>query len=174
MAEEQIATETERDVTRDIYELGYHIVPTVPKDDVTEHVSALKALIERGTGVLIGEEAPAQISLAYTMAKGSGGARDKYDTAYFGWVKCEMDADALAVLTEALDKKEEVLRYLLIQTVREDTRAAKKIAASKSDTPQPQTADTPPVKPVVRKEEKPAKPVLEGELDKVIEELVVD
>ena len=172
MLEEQ--TTTESDITQGIYELGYHIVPTVSKDDIAQHVSAVKALIATNNGSLIAEEAPAKLQLAYTMAKGRRGTRDKYDTAYFGWVKCEIDTEALTALTEALDQKAEILRYLLIQTVRGDTRAAKKIVATKSDTPQPRVVGTPPAKPVVRKEEKPAQPVSEGELDKAIEELVVD
>lgn len=171
MAEEQATTETES--TRDIYELGYHVVPTVAADDLASHVTTLKTLIEKVGGSVISEEAPAQISLAYTMEKGRSGTRDKYDKAYFGWIKFEGDIEKLATLKEALDQKEEVLRYLLIKTVREDTRAAKKILAAKPESPQPRPADVPET-PVVRKEEKPSKPVSQGELDKAIEELVVD
>jgi len=157
--------ETNETITseRSIYELGYHIVPTVGESGLPEEVANVKATIERNGGIFIMEEYPVLTQLAYTMVKVKTGKREKHSTAYFGWVKFELETRHTTRLKEDLDQNEHLLRYLLIKTVREDTRAPKRVK-----TPQ-ETGSRAPVKTA----EKSA-PISEEELDRSIAELVVE
>ena len=104
-----------------VYEVGYHIVPAVSPENLPKEVDAIKAILGANGATIISEEAPAMRSLAYTMVKAVGQARHKYDTAYFGWIKFESDADAAVEIKRALDGLEKILRFILIKTVRENT-----------------------------------------------------
>ena len=149
---------------RNVYELGYHLVPTIGESALPEEVSSLKGLIERHGGIFIMEEYPVLTPLAYTVEKVHTGKRDKHNTAYFGWVKFELESGQALPLKEELDLKETVLRFLLIRTVREDTRVPKRVFAK------PEVA---PTKAAAKTAEKTA-PISEEELDRSIAELVVE
>jgi ribosomal protein S6 len=150
----------------EIYEVGYHIMPSVPEEKLPLEVSAiLSAIVSKNGGVIISSDAPAKIELAYTMAKKVGATRHKCDEAYFGWFKFEMSPDNINALKAFLDAQDNVLRFLLIKTVRENTLVGAKLLAAEM------TASDP--KEEVKAEGKAVKsPVSEAELDKTIDELV--
>jgi len=107
-----------------VYELGFHILPTVVADDLEKEVGVLRKAIEKRGGSFITEGLPESVSLAFPMFINNGGKKTKYETAYFGWMKFEMEP-AKAVLLEEEDLKanKQVLRYSLVKTTREETRA---------------------------------------------------
>lgn len=107
-----------------VYELGYHILSTVPADDLEKEVSVIRSAIEKRGGSFIAEGTPESVELAYPMYVNEGGKQTKYDRAYFGWFKFEMDAEQ-AVLLEKEDvaTNKQILRHVLITTTREETRA---------------------------------------------------
>ena len=113
-----------------IYEIGYTIAPTVKEEDLEKAVSTIRAAVEKAGGNFIAEGAPSSIKLAYEMtAKPSGKDKTKkviHDKAYFGWIKFEAKASAAQDLESALNQNTEILRSIVFQTVREDTRAKMK------------------------------------------------
>lgn len=117
---------TKREDGVKVYEIGYLIVPSVPAEKVEAEVSAIKSLITKQKGQFIAEEFPQLRPLAYTMAKQVGSSRQKFDEGYFGWIKFELDVAALPEIKEAMDINEKVLRYLLINTVKENTYLGQK------------------------------------------------
>ncbi len=157
---ENIVSETE------IYEVGYHIMPSVLEEKLPLEVSAIEsAIVEKNGGVIISSETPSKIELAYTMAKKVGSTRYKCDEAYFGWIKFEMPASNVNTLKTFLDAQDNILRFILIKTVRENTLVGAKLLADEKSALIP--------KEDVKSELKVAKTsATEAEIDKTIDELV--
>ena len=109
-----------------VYELGYLLVPTILEENVATVYGNLKALINSFGGQLISDEMPKKITLAYTMLKVFKNVRNKFDTAYFSWIKFEMNGDKVLELKKKLDLDPEIIRFLIIKTVKENTIAAKR------------------------------------------------
>ena len=166
MAEESTAEEINEEKT--IYEIGYHVVSTVAEGELLAQVSLVKEAIKKENGVLIMEESPKKISLAYPMSKMESGERTIFDAAYFGWLKFEIDRDNIGSIKRALDENKDILRFLIIKTVREDTRVPRHVVTA-------QKAEAPKPKPTIKltKKETPAS-VIDAEIDKTIEDLVVE
>ncbi|MBL4644346.1 MAG: 30S ribosomal protein S6 [Candidatus Pacebacteria bacterium] len=107
-----------------VYELGYHILPTVVADDLEGEVAKLRSAIEKRGGSFITEGTPEMTTLSYPMFVNNGGKKTKYEQAYFGWMKFEMAAgEAIALRDEDLVTNAQVLRHILFKTTREETRA---------------------------------------------------
>jgi len=107
-----------------VYELGYHILPTVVTDDLEGEVTKVRSAIEKRGGSFISEGTPEMTTLAYPMFVNNGGKQTKYEQAYFGWMKFEMKPEeAVALADEDMAANTQVLRHILIKTTREETRA---------------------------------------------------
>ncbi len=111
----------------DVYELGYHILPTVSEGDLPAKLDELRKLISDFEGEFIMEGEPELIDLAYTMIVPRGGHNDKYDKAYFGWIKFRAPKAKLPELQKELKLNQDLLRFILFKTAEEDTRAQIKI-----------------------------------------------
>ena len=109
-----------------VYELGYLLVPTIPEENVAGIYSNLKDLVSSLGGIHISDEMPKMIGLAYPMVKVVANVRSKFNTAYFGWVKFTMDSDKILELKKKLDFDPNVIRFLILKTVKENTIAAKR------------------------------------------------
>ena len=110
-----------KDSDRRVYELGYLLLPTVPVENIPASYSNLKDLVVNTKGEIISDEMPKEIKLAYPILKVSQSLRGKFDMAYFGWIKFEMDAESVLDLKKKVSLHLEVLRFLIIKTVRENT-----------------------------------------------------
>lgn len=117
--------ETEGSDSR-VYEVGYLLVPSIPEEEISVVYGNLKELISSLKGQAISDEMPAMINLAYTMQKTVQNVRNKYNTAYFGWMKFYMDGDMVLELKKKLDLDANIIRFLIIKTVKENTIAAKR------------------------------------------------
>ena len=112
------ATEAETDASAPEpmhYELAFHILPTVAEGEVSGVVSTLKSLITAAGGELTASEAPERIDLAYEIDKIIEGKHRHFTSAYFGWVRFKLAAEAVPALTEEIDGQASLLRYLLIR-----------------------------------------------------------
>ena len=85
-----------------IYEIGYHIIPTVKEEDVEKIVGGIRSVIEKSGGSFIAEGAPSLIRLAYPISALAveGEKRVEYDRGYFGWIKFESAISAAPFLIE--------------------------------------------------------------------------
>ncbi|OIO30418.1 hypothetical protein AUJ77_03145 [Candidatus Nomurabacteria bacterium CG1_02_43_90] len=114
-----------------IYELGYHLIPTLAEEQIPAASGAVRGMIERISKDIIAEELPVFIDLAYQIVKTVEHKNKRFDEAYFGWIKFEAEPKGIAELEEGLKKDNNVLRYLVVKTLREDTFIAKKFASVK-------------------------------------------
>lgn len=116
-----------------VYELGIHLLPTLSEADVQVEFSKIKAQIEKLNGEFISESLPRLFTLAYEIPKTIKAVKRWYETAYFGWVKFELEAKDLAAFEKFVKELEHTLRYLLIKTVREDTIVSEDLLANDTD-----------------------------------------
>ncbi len=131
--------------TRPSYEIGFHVVPSAE---------------------IISETAPSRIRLAYTVVRATSGHHEKFDEAYFGTIKFATERENIPALEVWLRANREVLRFLLVETIREDLVNAPRRATFTSDRLEGETIKKPVAEP-----EKSAE-VSEEDLDKTIDAIV--
>src|SRR3989338_4045163 len=146
-----------------VYEAGFHIVPTVAEGDLGVQVTAVRDIIESARGRMIADEYPKHMDLAYPMVKIAANKRVTFHSSYFGWMKFEAEPKGARAIDIALKQNASIIRFILIKTVRENTMVPKKVLQQK------RTEGSEHVKESVAET-----PVLtEEELDKTIEDLVI-
>ncbi len=110
-----------------VYELGYILVPTLEEGTVPAVAGDLKELITTTyKGEFISEEMPKMMTLAYQMLKVTNNIRNKFTTGYFGWIKFTMNAEGILAFKKQLDLDPNIIRFLILKTVRENTIATKR------------------------------------------------
>jgi len=113
----------EKDIKKDVYEVGYLIIPTVAEENVGAIVTELKDMLVKKGSEFISDEYPKMIDLAYEMTKTIANKKQRFMTGYFGWVKFETSKEAILEVKEALDHNDSLIRFMIIKTVRESTMA---------------------------------------------------
>ena len=116
--------ETEKNAR--VYELGYLFVGTMPEENVAAKVGVLKDLFESKGGVSISEEFPRLITLGYEMSRAIGNKKAWFKEGFFGWMKFEASPESIEEIDAIIKRDEDVLRFMLIKTVRENTVAGKR------------------------------------------------
>lgn len=109
-----------------VYELAYLFVPTLTEDVVSASFGNLKNLLEKHGATFVAEELPKTVELAYEMNRTILNKKTWFTSGYFGWIKFEIDPSAIKDVEEKLKRDEEIIRYMIIKTVRESTLATKK------------------------------------------------
>lgn len=145
-----------------VYELGFLFVPTIAQEHVAGEVEKLKEMIAKHEGVMVSEEFPKMIDLAYEMVKVISNKNIRFNQGYFGWLKFDMEPEHVVIMNEELGRSMSIIRFLLIKTVRENTVTGKRVAG-KTETK----------RRVVKKEDaENTAPINPEELDKQIDALV--
>ena len=106
--------------TRPIYEIGFHVVPSADEATITNVAKDVRAAIEKGDAEIITEGAPSRMRLAYTIERATAGHHEKFDEAYFGFIKFATERENIPALEAFLRGNSSILRFLLVETVRED------------------------------------------------------
>ena len=146
-----------------IYEVGYLLASTIAGEEVPVLYGNLKDLIASLKGEIIADEMPRMIPLAYTIQKVVQNVRNKFDTAYFGWAKFEMDPEKVSELKKKLDLDPNFVRFLITKTVRENTVAARRFVGRDSIRRRTPSAGA---------ENETAVPINKEEVDKEIDAMV--
>ena len=110
---------TEDRKEKQVYELGYLILPSIAEESLSDVVNTLKGIISKVGGTELDSEMPIKIDLAYTMSKTAGARKYVVDDAYIGWVKFECEPNCISEVDTAIKQLDEVLRHLLVKTSRE-------------------------------------------------------
>lgn len=98
-----------------VYELAYHILPTVAEGEVEAVVGDIKTLLTTQNAVITDEEAAARFELAYEIEKYLEGKYRRFASAYFGWVRFTVAPAQLALINEELAGNKKILRHLTIR-----------------------------------------------------------
>lgn len=131
MQDMDIGAENNKDGEK-VYEVGYLLVPTLASEEVPVIYTNLKDLISSLGGEFISDDMPKMIPLAYSMLKVVSNVRSKFNTAYFGWVKFFMDPEKVLELKKKLDLDPNMIRFLILKTVKENTLASKRFVGKDS------------------------------------------
>ena len=159
-------TEINQDKRLKVYEIGYLLLPTVAEEHLASEVQTIKSIIEKYEGAFITEDFPKLRQLSYTMRKASTGQILKFDKAYFGWIKFEIASSAIQVIQKELEKNANILRVMIINTVRENTLYTQRTVF------RPSPAGVIPAGETSKPEDAPK--MTEEEIDKTIQNLVVE
>jgi ribosomal protein S6 len=111
-----------------IYEVGYHILPTLSEEEVAKVVTSLKDVLAGFEASVIAEQYPTLMTLAYQIGKDIENKNRKFGTAYFGWIKFEVATESIDSFKDSMEKNPNILRFIIIKTVRESTLATPRIA----------------------------------------------
>ena len=173
MAEKEIVEKTpteQESAPLRVYEIGYHVSPSVKEEDVEKTATIVRSAIEKAGGSFIAEGAPTLTKLYYAITALEEGKRVEHDRAYFGWLKFEAPATSAGELESVLRLEKSVMRHILFQTVREDTRARAKIGSLREVRREGGAA-----RPTTPKHtEETAAPVSEEDLDKALKDITTE
>ena len=120
-----------------VYEVSFHLVPDIDPDKVSAVFDWVKGIVSE-KGEVLSEEQPVKRDLAYTVrhtVRQRDGSYNRYDEAYFGSVKFRALRGAVRQIELTLTQDEEVLRFLLLETVEEDTRIGEVLPGDEVEEP---------------------------------------
>lgn len=120
--EEEVVTEE----VFGVYELGYLLKPSMSEAEALEQAERLEKTFLDHQGEVIAVGQPKMLALSYVMEIPYSIPREKYDHAYFGWIKVELPTSAVSKIEEQLAGDTFLVRSLFIKTVWEDTLAKPK------------------------------------------------
>ena len=103
-----------------VYEVGFVIMPSVSEDSLSEKASAIRGIIEKARGVVISEDFPKLMPLAYPMDKVTDSGKKVFNEAYFGWIKFEMPTASMSAVDKEISSQPEIIRSLIVKTYREN------------------------------------------------------
>ena len=148
-----------------IYEISYHLLPNVEESEILVQSLQIKSIVEENEGVVVSEGVPKMVVLAYDISKNIDSKKQKFNKAYFGWVKFEADPSQISNIKSKIENLINILRFIIIKTVKEDTMHAPKIPMFKKENSS--------------KEEKKVEHIekvkaSEAEIDKSIDQLIIN
>jgi ribosomal protein S6 len=154
-----------------VYEIGYHLVPTLDERARGDAVDALRKAVEDRGGLILNEVYPELIDLSYEMTHDMLGKRHRFETAYFGWMFVELSGGEIPEIERYLQASEQILRALAVQTTREHALASTSYSFNKEGS---FTLHTEEEEEVEDREEEDKGELSEEEVDKAIDDLVKD
>lgn len=116
-----------------VYEISFIFDNKIDENKALEKSNAIKQSIATLGGSFISEEVPYMRELAYEMVRVVNNINVRFNEGYFGWIKFEMDAAKIKDLEKGLKLDEEVVRYLIVKTVRENTVFTKRAPVIKAE-----------------------------------------
>lgn len=120
--EERDEMETEGGGTR-VYELGFHLDPELPSEEVKNAYQAIRGLIA-AKGEVVAEGEPRKIALAYTISRQDTAGRRDFDSAYFSWIAYEASVEDHAEIVSAAGADKRIVRFIDLATDKEAARTA--------------------------------------------------
>lgn len=116
-----------------IYEISYILDGRLDESKAAEKAEAFKKDIASLDGSFISEETPYVRELSYEMTRVVNNVNVRFTEGYFGWVKFEMIPAKVEELNKKLKLDEEVVRFLILKTVKGNDIFTKDIPVMKSD-----------------------------------------
>ena len=104
-----------------VYELGFHIDPELPIEEVKKTYHAMRELIEKNS-TLIAEGEPEKIQLAYTISRQETAGRRDFDSAYFSWIVYETTAPHHSEIISAASADTRIIRFIDLLTTKDAAR----------------------------------------------------
>jgi ribosomal protein S6 len=106
-----------------IYELGFHIDPELPTEEVKKTYQSIKDAIA-SAGSIIADAEPLKIPLAYTVSRKDVSGRRDFNSAFFAWIAYEADTEGHAAVQLMANTEKRIIRFLDIKTTVEAAKHA--------------------------------------------------
>ena len=116
-----IMTDAKEKIENNIYEIGYLLDSRIADDKILKEVANIKSILEKNDCVFLSGDEPKLKELEYSISKVVAGEKQIYDKAYFAWMKFKVAKENMTNLKIDLDKYENIVRYLFINTVEKDS-----------------------------------------------------
>ena len=116
-----------------VYEISFIFDNKIDENTTLEKANAIKQSIATLGGSFISEEVPYMRELAYEMIRVVNNVNIRFNEGYFGWIKFEMDGDKVKEFEKGIKLDEQVIRYMVVKTVRENTVFTKRAPVIKAE-----------------------------------------
>lgn len=116
-----------------VYEISFIFDNKLDEGTALEKSNAIKQSIATLGGSFISEETPYMRELAYEMTRVVNNVNVRFNEGYFGWIKFELDGAKVKELEKGIKLDEEVVRYLVVKTVKENTVFTKRAPVIKAE-----------------------------------------
>jgi ribosomal protein S6 len=113
-----MSTDTLAELESRTYELGFHLDPELPQEEVKKAYQDLRGHIA-ALGTIVAEGEPTKIPLAYTISRADVGGRRDFTSAFFAWIAYEATAEAHAEVAAAAHADKNVFRFLDVRTTKD-------------------------------------------------------
>lgn len=114
-----------------VYEISFIFDNKLDEGAALEKSNAIKQSIATLGGSFISEETPYMRELAYEMIRVVNNVNVRFNEGYFGWIKFSMEPAKVKEFEKALKLDEQLVRYLVVITVAENTVFTKRIPTVK-------------------------------------------
>ncbi len=126
-----------------IYELGFHLDPELPVEEVKRAYQAIRdSITEKGT--LVAEGEPQMLQLAYTISRQETASRRDFSSAYFSWIVYETTAENHADIIKRAGADTRIVRFIDLLTNKDTARHAVEMhelfAKTQKRAPEPEVA----------------------------------
>ena len=118
-----------------VYELGFHLDPELPIEEVKKAYQTIRELIMR-SGTLVAEGGPEKIQLAYTISHQETSGRRDFNSAYFSWIVYEAPATGHAEIVTAANTDKRIVRLIDLLTTKDAARHAVEMRELSLKTPE--------------------------------------
>ena len=165
LSEKNKITENELSEGAGVYEVGYHVIPTVGEDGLSTEVGNIRSAIEDNGGSVFAEEWPKHMDLSYPISKDIDRKRYKFDKSFFGWMKFESLPEVSLKVRESLSPNSHILRFVIVKSIKEEARRRQRFFTNTERSENKgKTSDG----------SDDAKPMSKADMDQEIERLVVE
>ena len=104
-----------------VYELGFHLDPELPTEEVKKAYQSVKETIGSHASI-VAEGEPLKIPLAYTISRQEPSGRRDFDSAYFSWIAYEAPVEAHEAILETATGEKRIIRFIDLVTTKEAAR----------------------------------------------------
>lgn len=118
-----------------VYELGFHIDPELPTEEVKKVYREIRDSIEE-KGTIVAEGEPEKISLAYTISRQDTTGRRDFNSAYFSWIVYETSAEKHSDVISTANADKRIVRFIDLITTKDDARHSVEIRELSIKTPE--------------------------------------
>ncbi len=176
----------EKETKQQVYEVGYLLVPTITEEGISEKVDVIRKNIESVKGQIVAQGDPVLRDLAYEMSIVVSNKKEIHGSGYFGWIKFEGDSAQVEKIDDKLKKDVEIIRFIIVKTLEEDTLAIieKALAAEAEEISRAAIKEKEKVlelknkerkeKETMKEKEKAAEPISKEEIDETIDKLIAE
>lgn len=118
-----------------VYELGFHLDPELPTEEVKKAYKEIRTAIE-GLGTIVAGGEPEKIPLAYTISRQDTSGRRDFDSAFFSWIAYETTPPNHSEILTSVGVNKRVIRFIDLLTTKDAARHAVEMHELRVKTPE--------------------------------------